>query len=138
MTLFLGVRDFRYYHLKRYSESWPTTQAVIQKCEAKSSGPFLSLWAGKVPKSLFGYSYQVEGIAYIGFFAVLRDQGGAFGAAWDLQEKLAGNSLTVRYDPTRPQRSFVVDSEVLGKEVHQGPEWLPRSLTALTSGGRKT
>ena len=138
MTLILGIRNYRYYYIKRHSETWPVTQAAIQKCEAKSTGPFFSLWARKIPKSLLGYSYHVQGISYIGFFAVARDTYGSLGEAREIQEKLDGKSLTVRYDPARPQRSFVVDREVLGREVHQGPEWLPSSLNTLTLGGPKS
>ena len=131
MTLILGVRNYRYHYVKRRSEAWPVTQAITQKCEAKSTGPFFSLLTGKIPKSLFGYSYNVQGISYIGFFAVARDTYGSLGEAQEIQRKLDGKSLAVRYDPEHPQRSFVVDREVLGRDVHQGPEWLPASLNTF-------
>ena len=131
MTLILGVRNYRYHYIKRHSETWPVTQAIIQKCQAKAIGPFFSLWMQKIPKSLFGYSYNVQGISYIGFFAVARDTYGSLGEAQEIQERLDGKSLAVRYDPVHPQKSFVVDREVLGRDVHQGPEWLPASLNAF-------
>jgi len=129
----LGIRNYGYYSIKRQSANWPVAQATIEKGEAKFNGPFLSLFAGRIPKSLFGYSYRVEGIRYVGFFAIARNIGVALGEEWDMQEKLNGRSLTVRYDPQHPQRSFVVDREVLGKEVQQSPDWLPKSLNVYGS-----
>jgi hypothetical protein len=129
MMVLLGGRSCRYYFIERQSANWPSTQAIIQKCEAEFHGPMFSLWATKIPKSLFGYSYEVEPVRHIGFFAIERDIGGALGVAWDIQKKLDGKSLIVRYDPKHPNRSFVADREVFGKQVHQGPDWLPFSLS---------
>jgi hypothetical protein len=138
MLLLLGVRNYRYYSIKSKSVNWPVTQATIEKGEGKFNGPFLSLLPGYVPKSLFGYSYKVEGIRYIGFFAITGNIDVALGEEWDRQEKLNGKNLIVRYDPHHPQRSFVVDCEVLGKQVQQGPDWLPRSLGPRASGEHKS
>jgi hypothetical protein len=128
--LVLGGRSYRYYSIKRRSINWPVTQGTIQKGEAKFIGPAFSLWTSKIPKSLFGYSYEVNGARYIGFFAIITDTKGALGAGPDIQEKLDGKALTIRYDPMHPQRSFVVDREVSGNEVHQGPDWVPLSLSS--------
>ena len=133
VIILLGIRNYRYRSIKRQSAKWPVTRATIEKGEAKFNGAFLSLFAGRVPKSLFGYSYEVEGIRYIGFFAIARNIGVALGEDSDIQEKLTGKSLIVRYDPQHPRRSFVVDREVLGKEVQQGPDWLPKSLNTYGS-----
>jgi hypothetical protein len=138
ILLLLRVRNYRHYCLKCQSVAWPVTQATIEKGEANFNGPFLSLLTGRVPKSLFGYSYKVEGVRYIGFFAIARNIGVALGEGWDMEQKLNGKSLTVRYDPRHPQRSFVVDREVLGKEVQQGPDWLPRSLNHHASGEHRS
>jgi len=76
----------------------------------------------------------VEGVRHIGFFAIARNIGVALGEDSDMQEKLSGRSLTVRYDPQHPHRSFVVDREILGKEVQQDPDWLPKSFNIYGSG----
>ena len=127
MLVFMAIRNYRYHLRKRGSKEWPVLTATVQKSEGPFQGPFLSIFARKVPKSLFGYSYTVGGVRYIGFFAVARDSGLA--AESELQQKLDGMSVSVRYDPEHPGRSFVVDSEVSGKDIHQSPDWIPRSLT---------
>ena len=127
--LFSVGSDFRYRARRNLSTNWPTARATIQKGEAQISGPYLSLTAAKVPKGLFGYSYSVKDHRYVGFFTVACALG--LGEAEDLQEQLNGQSLTIRYNPNRPQESFVVEREILGKRVHQGPNWVPRSLRRL-------
>lgn len=120
-------RYSRYRSQKRKSVNWPTAQATIRKGEANFRESFLSLSAGRIPKSLFGYSYEVSGDRHIGWFTI------ACGPGLEsqvLQDMLDGKIVTVRYDPDHPQMSFVVDRDVLGQEVHQGPEWLPPSLDA--------
>jgi hypothetical protein len=113
--IYMGVRNYRYSLLKQRSQGWPVVEAIIQKGDATFSGPFLSLSAGKSPKSLFGYSYTVAGLRHFGFFAVYREDGMS---ALELQERLAGQKLSVRYDPDCPSRSFIVEREILAKPIH--------------------
>ena len=87
LLLLLTGRDLRYLIAKRRSVNWPTTQATIQKCEAQLHGPFFSLWTSRIPKSLFGYSYVVGGVRYIGFFATARSL--ALGEAAEMQTVVA-------------------------------------------------
>jgi len=88
-------------------------------------GPFLALSARKVPKSLFGYSYTVDGLRHFGFFAVYRGNGIS---ALEMQERFAGRKVSVRYDPNCPNRSFVVEREILGEPIYQNPDWIPASI----------
>jgi hypothetical protein len=123
--LYMGVRNYRYSVLEQRSQGWPVVEAIFQKGEATFTGPFLALFARKLPKSLFGYSYTVAGLRHFGFFAVYREDGMS---ALELQERLAGQKLSVRYDPDFPSRSFIVEREILAKPIHQNPDWIPASI----------
>jgi hypothetical protein len=119
------VKRYRYSLLKRKSESWPVAQGAVQKSQANFGGPLFGS-ATKVPKSLFGYSYTVAGVRYFGFFAVARQINDLSDA--DLQRRLDGKTVRVRYNPQDHRQSFIVDSEIDGKQIHQNPDWIPRSL----------
>ena len=123
--VYTGVRNYQYSLLEKRSLAWPRVEAVVQKGEARFRGPFLALSARKVPKSLFGYSYTVDGLRRFGFFAVYR---GNEISALEMQEQFAGRKVSVRYDPNFPNRSFVVDREILGEPIYQNPDWIPASI----------
>jgi hypothetical protein len=123
--LYMGVRNYRYSVLEQRSQGWPVVEAIFQKGEATFTGPFLALFARKLPKSPFGYSYTVTGLRHFGFFAVYREDGIS---ALELQQRLAGQKVSVRYDPDCPTRSFIVEREFLGKPIHQNPDWIPTSI----------
>jgi hypothetical protein len=65
-------------------------------------------------------------VRYVDFFAVVRQEDAQ--DACVLQEKLNGASVNVRYDPEHPYRSFLVSPEILGKQIHQNPEWIPPAI----------
>jgi hypothetical protein len=123
--VYMLVRNYRYSLLERRSQEWPLVEAVIQKGEAVYRRPFLALSSGKLPESLLGYSYTVAGLRHFGFFAVYRESGIS---ALALQERFAGRKMSVRYDPDCPNRSFIVEREILGKPIYQNPDWLPASI----------
>lgn len=123
--VYMGVRNYRYSLLEQRSQEWPLVEAIVQKGEPIYRGPFLALSGGKIPKSLFGYSYTVDGLRHFGFFAVYRRNGID---ALQMQEQFAGQKVSVRYDPNRPNRSFVVEREVLGEPIYQNPNWIPASI----------
>ena len=123
--IYTGVRNYRYSLLEKRSQAWPRVEAVVQKGEARFRGPFLALSAKKIPKSLFGYSYIVDGLRHFGFFAVYR---GNEISALERQERFAGRTVSVRYDPDCPNRSFVLEREILGEPIYQNPDWIPASI----------
>jgi hypothetical protein len=123
--VYARFRNYRYSLLERRSQEWPQVEAIVQKGEARFRGPFLAVSAGKVPKSLFGYSYAVAGLRHFGFFAVYRENGIS---AFELQDRLAGQKVSVRYDLDCPNRSFIVEHEILGKPLYQNPDWIPTSI----------
>ena len=123
--VYTGARNYRYSLLEQSSQAWPLVEAIVQKGETMFRGPFLALSARKVPKSLFGYSYTVDGLRHFGFFAVYRGNGIS---ALEMQERFAGRKVSVRYDPNCPNRSFVVEREILGEPIYQNPDWIPPSI----------
>jgi len=123
--IYARARNYKYSLLEQRSQQWPIVEAIVQKGESRFRGPFLAVSAGKLPKSLFGYSYSVAGLRHFGFFAVYRENGIS---ALELQERLAGRNVSVRYDPDNPKRSFVVEREILGKPIYQNPDWIPASI----------
>jgi hypothetical protein len=123
--VYTGVRNYRYSRLELRSQEWPLVEAIVQKGEARFRGPFLALSARNVPKSLFGYSYAVDGLRRFGFFAIYRGNGIS---SLEMQEQFAGRKVSVRYDPNCPNRSFVVEREILGEAIHQNPDWIPASI----------
>jgi hypothetical protein len=129
LAVFLAVRNLRHLLERRRSRTWPITQATIDRGEAKFHKPFLNLFSGNAPTSLIEYSYSVENNHYVGYFVIVRSLDLA--KASNILGELNGKLLNVRFDPEHPKRSVVVDREVLGKAIHQGPDWLPRSLDPL-------
>ena len=123
--VYTGARNYRHSLLEQSSQAWPLVEAIVQKGETMFRGPFLALSARKVPKSLFGYSYTVDGLRHFGFFAVYRGNGIS---ALEMQDRFAGRKVSIRYDPNRPNRSFVVEREILGEPIFQNPDWIPASI----------
>jgi hypothetical protein len=123
--VYARVRNYRYSLLEQRSQEWPFAEAIIQKGEASFRGPFLAVSAGRIPKSLFGYSYTVDGLRHFGFFAVYR---GNEISALEMQERFAGRTVSVRYDPDFPNRSFIVERDILGEPIYQNPDWVPASI----------
>jgi hypothetical protein len=100
------------------SRKWPTVQGIVQKGELIRAGPGKYL---KLPsRALFGYSYSVGSVLYVGFFVVLTglepDQ--------ELRRRIEGRHVTVRYDPKKPNISVLVDKELDEHSIVQDPLWL--------------
>jgi hypothetical protein len=107
------------------SRRWPTVTATIQK---GSIGP-LSFGRGvTVPAAFLGYGFLVQGIRRAGIFAVYGS--GDENTLRSLEDKLAGAPLDIRYDPSDPGVSYLVDprdSRFEGLTVTQNPEWLSQA-----------
>lgn len=83
---------------------WPVAAATIQKAGVGS------VPAGKgaaAPFSFFGYSFEVQGTRYAGLFGL---SAGDAEAAQKLQEEMAGRVIQIRYKPSDPNISFIVDA----------------------------
>jgi hypothetical protein len=65
-------------------------------------------------------------VRYAGFFALCGDDD----LVRKLHDRLAGGAIQIRYDPTAPSVSFLVnecDSRFDGLRASQDPEWLEQS-----------
>lgn len=112
-------RDLRYMLRKRASENWPTTQATIESTTTRRKVP------GSVPQGLifrawFTYMYCVSGTQYTGSFVLIT--GNRKSAEW-LKLALAGKRVVVRYNTGNPEVSFLEDTQLMGKTIHQDPRW---------------
>jgi len=72
-------------------------------------------------RSLFGYSYLVNGERYAGFFAFAPHN---MEEASLLQRKLEGQPITIRYNPARPSISVLADRQIEGLRAMQTPQWV--------------
>jgi hypothetical protein len=72
-------------------------------------------------QSRFGYSYTVDGQSPFGFFIVVADD---MSSAHELQKRLDGSSVIVRYDPAKPSISVLENKELGGRQIIQDPLWV--------------
>jgi len=109
------------YLLGRYRRNrWPSADAAIQK---GAVGKISFGKGGTAPASFMGYAYNVQGVRYAGFFALYGDEV----TVQKLHNTLAGAPLQVRYNPSDPNISFLLDYKDLrfeGLKATQSPEWL--------------
>jgi len=112
--------QFRHYLLRQWSQRWTLVTATIQKGEvSKVPGGKGSVAFG----SFFGYGFVLSGARYTGLFALIGNEEHA--AA--LQNKLDGENILVRYNPSNPNVSFLADihdSRFEGLTATQNPQWL--------------
>jgi hypothetical protein len=112
------------YFLKRLaSRRWPTIHAIVERVAVgRIVGPKGSWMYG----SFLGYTFVVQDVRYSGHFAVISSEE----RSRNLQDKLTGATLGIRYSPTDPSRSIVADPYdplFEGLTVTQNPEWLDQA-----------
>ncbi|MGB8323245.1 MAG: hypothetical protein WCE52_09820 [Candidatus Acidiferrum sp.] len=110
--------------LRRYSSGgWPTANALVQKGAVGT----ISFGRGATsPAAFLGYSFFVQGARYAGIFAVY----GAEDLVRTIQSGLAGASIDVRFSPSDPNVSYLVDLHDVrfgGLSATQNPEWLDQA-----------
>jgi Protein of unknown function (DUF3592) len=107
------------------SRRWPAATATIQK---GSIGP-ISFGRGVTVSAVFlGYGFLAQGVRRAGIFAVYGTQDEDI--LRGLEERLAGASVEVRYDPSDLGVSYLVDihdSRFEGLTVTQNPKWLSQA-----------
>jgi hypothetical protein len=112
------------YFLKRFSSRrWPSINAIVERgAVGRIVGPKGSWMYG----SFLGYTFVVQDVRYSGHFAIISTEA----RSRNLQDKLTGATLGIRYSPTDPGRSFVADPYdplFEGLTMTQNPEWLDQS-----------
>ena len=97
------------------------TDATVQRGQIGRGGP--SKYAALVYRSVFGYVYSVDGSRYVGLFVIVF---GSEEKASELQRRLDGVRVTVRYDPSHPETSIVqgLPGEFAGLVANQDPMWV--------------
>jgi hypothetical protein len=114
--------DLRYTFRKRASKNWPSVEATIDSGIVGFRGP-LSALPSFLYRVHFNYSYRVNGLPYSGRFFLLvkgRKAGDKF------QQALVGKGIHVKHDSRQPGVSLLIDRELMGKRVMQGPSWTYR------------
>ena len=105
------------------SKRWPSLPATLQK------GAIGRISFGKgasAPATFMGYAYLVQGVRYAGFFALYGDDS----KVRRLHDGLAGGAIQIRYNPSDPNVSLLVDytdQRFDGLAATQNPEWLDQS-----------
>jgi hypothetical protein len=109
-----------YFVRRLRSRRWPTADATIQK------GALGGVSVGRgasVPASFMGYAFVVNNVRYAGLFAVCGDQP----FLHRLSQSICGQTIQIRYNPSDPNMSFLVDyydPRFGGKVATQNPERL--------------
>jgi hypothetical protein len=109
------VREYQ----RRRSETWPTSQGQITRASAEETDSQVKLQAD--------YTYSIGGGSYAGKFKkTFTDVEEA--NAW--AEALHGVQVVIRYDPDKPSRSRIWESD-LQPIVQASAGWRPREAPAL-------
>jgi hypothetical protein len=109
---FMVYRESVFTTRKRASRNWPTIEATIVGSDL---GP-----QGLLHRVRFKYSYCVNGSHYAGGFYLLA---GDTISVKELQNSVVGRKVLVKHDIRRPGISFLVDMQIVGRRVLQGPIW---------------
>ena len=119
MAVYFVARSIRDFFRKRNNASWPSIEATVQRGQV-GTGPTSAVL---VYRSLFGYVYSVDSKQYVGMFLfLLRSEE----KARELQRKLNGARIQIRYNPKSPETSVVqsLPPEFADLVVNQDPQWI--------------
>jgi hypothetical protein len=122
LVSYMIFADLRYTLRKRASKNWPTTLATIDSARVGFRGPFSG-----IPRIFyrvhFIYSYEAGGSKRNGrFFILVRSKEGGE----DLERAVVGRKVIIKYDDRNPNVALLVDRELAGKRIVQGPSWTYR------------
>ncbi len=114
-------------YLVRYCrrKNWPSADATIQK------GTMGLINRGRnsfVPACFLGYAFKVEGERYAGYFVLI----GKAATLRQIREQLDGKPIQIRYSPSDPNTSLLMDHKDLrfeGLKASQDPDWLNQAPT---------
>ena len=127
-ALFLILVSYLAVHIPyalRYlrRKNWPSANATVQNFTTGAIN------RGKnciVPARFVGYAFKVQEQRFGGYFVVLGEKS----ALEELSKNLQGCSLPVRYDPSDPTTSLLVDykdARFGGLLASQDPDWLDQA-----------
>jgi hypothetical protein len=96
--------------------SWRTASDSIETADVttvRGTGPS-GLRKVELTKASLGYSHQIDGAFYSGYFSkAFTDEQ----AAWDFADKWKGRDVMIRYNPARPDVSVLRMEDQLGGEA---------------------
>jgi len=114
-----------YVVARKRRKQWPVTEALIQK---GAIGQLDLAEAGVKPAVFMGYSFKVNGVRYAHCFVLFGNEV----PVHDLNRRLPGTPLQVRYNPSDPNTSFLVnysDARFGGFVASQNPIFLEKAPT---------
>jgi hypothetical protein len=120
---YMVFRDLRYTFRKRASQNWPSVEATIDSGIVGFKGP-LSALPSLLYRVHFTYSYNVGGARHSGHFFLLAD---SRKSGEEFRQALAGKKILAKYDSRQPAVSLLIDQEMMGRRVMQGPSWTYRA-----------
>jgi hypothetical protein len=119
LVSYMVFAEMRYMLRRRASKNWPSTEATIDNGIVGFRGPLSGL-----PRILyrvqFSYSYSVRGLKHNGHFFLLVN---SKIAGEELRQGLVGRNVLAKYNDRRPGVALLIDQELVGKRVMQGPSW---------------
>jgi hypothetical protein len=122
LVSYMIFADVRYTLRRRASKNWPTTAAEVASGVVGFRGPLSGL-----PRILyrvhFTYSYCVGGLKHSGRFFLLAN---SKNSGDELVRNLVGRNVLAKYDDRKPEVALLIDQELVGKRVMQGPSWTYR------------
>jgi hypothetical protein len=107
----------RFFVRTRRAPHWPSIPGKIERADVlpPGSSPYLRLLSFR---SMFSYAYMVNGSKYWGSFVVVAED---LQSATELQQRVDGCAVMVRYDPKNPRISLLGDKEIVGRQIIQDP-----------------
>jgi hypothetical protein len=118
LVSYMVFAEFRYTLRRRASENWPTTGATVDSGMIAFRG-LPSIWY----RVDFTYSYRVDGLQRTGRFGLLV---GNKKSGEELRQELVGKNILIKYKPGRPEVTLLIDRELGGRRILQGPSWTYR------------
>ena len=104
------------FYLRRFlGRRWPTASATIRK-------GFIGTVSRGAGAGFYEYAFAIKGVQYSGKFIIID----GWEHAEKLQEKLDGLPISIKYCPTNPSVSLLLDlydSRFDGKSATQNPNW---------------
>ena len=119
---YMVFADVRHTLRRRASKNWPTTAATIDSGVVGFRGPLSGL-PSILHRVHFTYSYCVGGLKHSGRFFLLVN---SKNVGEELRQELVGRNVPVKYDDRKPGVALLIDQELAGKRVMQGPSWTYR------------
>jgi len=119
---YMVFADVRHTLRRRASKNWPTTAATIDSGIVGSRGSLSGL-PSILHRVHFTYSYCVGGLRHSGRFFLLVN---SKNVGEELRQELVGRNVPVKYDDRKPGVALLIDQELAGKGVMQGPSWTYR------------